>query len=120
MDLAAVDELTNVRMIKTPGQRFGWYMIHSYLYYVLNETIINDDDFNKLCQQLILDWDTLEHPHKHLTTLEDLKCSSGNTIKFPLMVQSAAFKVLRDYRAAMAAPEYKPTLTKIKVKIKKL
>lgn len=95
-------------------------MIHSYLYYVLDETLISDGEFNQMCQQLILDWDKLEHPHKHLVTLEDLKASTGAFIKFPKMVEGAAYQVLRDHRLALTLPPPKPVLTRVKAKIKML
>jgi hypothetical protein len=40
------------------------YLAHSYLYYVLAETIIDDYTFDAMCRDINKNWDMLASPYK--------------------------------------------------------
>lgn len=72
---------------------FSNYMVASYLYYVLDESMFSDCDYDLLCKRLADEWDSFEHQHKHFVTKEDMEAGSGfaiPTLKYPLIVRQAA------------------------------
>lgn len=78
------------------NQKFSIYMMSSYLYYVEHVHVITDVAFDHLCRELLDNWDSITHPHKHLTTKEDLEAGTGYALKYPLIVQSAARQWYRE------------------------
>lgn len=96
------NRLVDIKLTRSPNQRFAWFLVHSFLYYIADQPVLRDRDFDMLCQTLVKEWDEVDHPHKHLVTLDDLKASSGFAIKFPLMVEGAAWNLLRKLNQASA------------------
>ena len=47
------------------------YLVHSYLYYVIGDTVLNDAEFDQLCVELTRDWDKLESPFKSEVDIPD-------------------------------------------------
>ena len=73
------------------------YLIHSYLYYICNRPVISDAEFDKICKDLLKDWDNVSHMHKHLVTREDLEAGTGFAIKYhdyPEIVKSCATRLV--------------------------
>lgn len=71
------------------------YLIHSYLYYVLNESVISDAEYDKLCRELLARWGVIKGKHKHLIKPEDLAAGTGYSItKYPPDIIRAADKLL--------------------------
>lgn len=56
--------------------RIKQYLIHSYLYYILIESVIPDGEYDLLARGLLEDWDTIEHKYKHLVRKTDLRCGT--------------------------------------------
>lgn len=80
---------------KCPGVMVSWYLITSYLYYILDVSLIEDDFFDAMCKRMLHEWDTLalKHPHRHLISLESLQAGTGFNLAesdYPKMVQGAA------------------------------
>lgn len=40
------------------------YLVHSYLYYVRNDPVMDDESFDQMCVELTAKWTTLESPFK--------------------------------------------------------
>jgi len=57
------------------------YLTHCYLYYELNNPIIYDYDFDRLCKDLLEKWDNINHSYKKLISKPDLKAGTGYNIK---------------------------------------
>ncbi len=66
------------------------YLIHSYLYYECDTSIITDHEFNHICKQLLDNYNKIEHMHKHLISIENLKANTGYDIIYPNIVKHAA------------------------------
>lgn len=88
--------IQDLKAIKGPNQCLSYYLIHSYLYYIANKPLISDADFDKICQWLKMAWDQVTHRHKHLVSLKDLNASTGYAIRYPQIVESSAWQVLRE------------------------
>jgi len=56
------------------------YLIHCYLYYELNESIISDEDFDKLCVRLLANWPTQQSVYKKYISKNDLEAGTGFTL----------------------------------------
>lgn len=57
------------------------YLIHSYLYYILYQSVITDYEFDALCVRLLHDYPTLNHQYKYLFNEDDLRAGTGHQIK---------------------------------------
>lgn len=57
------------------------YLIHCYLYYELDTPIIYDYDFDKLCQDILNKWDSINHSYKDFVSQDDLKAGTGYSIQ---------------------------------------
>lgn len=64
------------------------YLMSSYAYYVEDNPIISDNEFDNLAEEIYKDWDSIEHMHKHLLDKEMLK--AGTYLgEYPNMVKGA-------------------------------
>lgn len=71
------------------------FLVHSFLYYVMDSAVIQDATFDVIVKTLGEKWDTVEHPHKHLIDPSLLK--SGFYLKYPSIVEGAAHSFLREF-----------------------
>ena len=67
-----------------------YYLMHSYLYYVKGENIIEDSEYDRICHMLYNEWDEVEHFHKYLVDKESLLAGTGYHLKYPERVKRAA------------------------------
>jgi hypothetical protein len=73
------------------------FLVHSYMYYILNRSVISDAEYDALCADILEAWDGIEHMHKHLVDPEALKAGTGFYLKrsdYPLVVRSVAHSLL--------------------------
>jgi len=73
-----------------PKHPVATYLCSCYLYYELNVNVLTDDEFNSLCRDLLDNFDSIEHMHKHLLSPEALKASTGYDIVYPEVVKHVA------------------------------
>jgi len=52
------------------------YLMAAYAYYVEDDPIMSDWDFDMLAKTLLENYDSIEHPHKHLVTKDDLRAGT--------------------------------------------
>ena len=82
------------------------YLIHSYLYYVLCDTAMEDADFDRLCREISRDWDKLESPFKDEVDVGDgilfgpfqLKGQDGYEESYSDEIKRIALIRLREYK----------------------
>ena len=75
-----------------------WYLILSYAYYIEDESLVSDSEYDALCVRLLDKFDEIEHHHKHLISKDDLAAGTGYTLTkkdYPQIVIGAA-KQLRE------------------------
>ena len=70
------------------------YMMASYAYYVEDEPIMSDSEYDNLCKNLLEHWDTLvipsDHEHKKYLCKDALNSGTGYHIKkYPTIVKKA-------------------------------
>lgn len=56
------------------------YLIHSYLYYEKDSSIISDTAYDNLCKNLLANWDTHQSAYKKYCSKNDLKAGTGFTL----------------------------------------
>lgn len=89
------------------------FLVHSYLYYVLNDSIISDPEFDKLSRYLLQNWSKVEHPHKKYISKLDLQAGTGFKAvcrkDLPTVVRVVATQLTYDekMRAELAAVDRK-------------
>ena len=72
-----------------------YYLMYSYAYYQENESLIEDSEYDQICQDLITNWNNITHWHKPLLSLESLKAGTGYDIKYPPRVVDAAIALIK-------------------------
>lgn len=70
------------------------FLIHSYLYYVLDAPVVSDSTFDLIVSRLAAEWDDIEHPHKSLIDRSLLK--SGFYLAYPPIVIGSALQLKAD------------------------
>lgn len=59
-----------------PNLMVPWYLMASYAYYEQDNPILSDAVFDRLGRRLLEMYDKVEHFHKHLITVDDLKAGT--------------------------------------------
>lgn len=80
------------------------YLMHSYLYYGLDDPAISDSEYDDICKRLLYVYDELEHRHLHLVDKENLQCGSGYGISIPRIARDSA--VLWKYNNITSSTKY--------------
>lgn len=74
-----------------------WYLMLSYGYYILNETIVSDTFFDNLSKIFLNNFNEIKHRHKALISEDDLKAGTLYYLRendYPLLVRSAYNQVV--------------------------
>lgn len=82
-----------------PNQLVNIYLMTSYLYYHLDESVITDTEFDYVCTELYRQFDDIKHQHKHLIDKNQLIAGTGYYIahnEFPNIVIGGAKMWLRE------------------------
>ena len=82
--------------LTNPNMLVPYYLMYSYAYYQENESLIEDAEYDQICQDLITNWDNITHWHKPLLNLESLKAGTGYDIKYPNRVVGAAIALIKE------------------------
>lgn len=78
-----------IRLCKgNPNLLVPHFLIHSYLYYVMDSPIVTDATFDFMVKELGLRWEEVSHPHKTLIDRDMLK--TGFYLEYPGIVAGAA------------------------------
>lgn len=75
------------------------YLIYSYAYYILNKSLVSDEEYDSMAKTLLENWNTFEHRHKHLITEDDLRAGTLYAVKaeaYPLIVQHTAKMLIKE------------------------
>lgn len=56
--------------------KLSLYLMAAYAYYMEDEPIMSDWDFDNIAKELLENYDSIEHPHKHLVTPDDLRAGT--------------------------------------------
>ena len=79
----------------SPNSMLSWYFIACYAYYIIGRPIMSDHKFDKIVGVVKENWDTIEHPHKHLVKYTHLEAGTGYDLNFPAIVRHNAYLILR-------------------------
>jgi hypothetical protein len=77
-------------------QLVPYYLMSSFLYYESHpqwESPLTDTEYDDLCKRVLAEWETLDHPHKHLIDYFALSAGTGFYLKqddYPQMTVAAA------------------------------
>lgn len=81
---------------ENPNMLIPYYLMHSYLYYVEDNPIVSDSEFDHICKMLLEKWDNVEHFHKHLINKDDLFAGTGYALEYPERVKYGAKHLLKE------------------------
>ena len=69
----------------------------SYAYYILDENIMSDGEYDSIARTLLEQWDSFEHQHKYLLDKGDLEAGTGFRIKnYPNRIKYATLYYIRE------------------------
>ena len=77
-----------------PNMLVPYYLMHSYLYYVMNEPIIEDIEYDEICRELKEKWDSVNHYHKHLIDKQSLGAGTGYQLQYNKRIECASVTLL--------------------------
>lgn len=84
-------------MIK--GNLVAAYLIHSFLYYQCEVSVITDAEYDAICLELLERYNEIEHPHKYLVDPDALRAGSGYhlaALDYPPQVRAIAMCLRED------------------------
>lgn len=79
----------------------GKYLVATFLYYHCDFSVMEDEEFDKICKELFDNFDDINHPHKHLLDRDSLQAGSGYQLRlsdFPTIVKSISYSILEYHR----------------------
>lgn len=82
------------------GKMLQKYLYCSYAYYILDESVIHDTEYDNIAKILLNNYNKFEHPHKYLVTIDDLEAGTLFRLsddKYPNMVKGAAKLAIKEY-----------------------
>ena len=83
---------------KNPNMLVPYYLMLSYLYYEKNISLIEDTEFDNLCQTLLEKYDSVEHMRKHLVSKESLTAGTGYDIVYTNMIKNSAMQLKESWK----------------------
>jgi hypothetical protein len=96
-----LDKKAQEFIAEKPNLMVPWFLMASYLYYHENESMFSDEYYDALSKQLLLQWDQVEHAHKHLIEVDDLMAGSMYRLKeldYPSMCRAGALFLMRELK----------------------
>lgn len=97
MDIEA-NTLLVAGFIENPNMLVPWYLITSYAYYVLDESVVTDEMYDQICSFLAMEVsaESITHPHLHFCDPEALTAGTGYQItEYPAIAISVANGFIR-------------------------
>lgn len=91
------DKFVRKLIADKPNTLVPQYLIHSYLYYRKDVSIITDGLYDEICLRLYKEWGHIDHPHKGRIDRATLKAGTGYQLKYPSMVKGAAKCMATDF-----------------------
>ena len=90
------------------------YLMSSYLYYVLDVQVLDDEEFDAICSWILEEYQNLRHRHKRFVSRSALRAGTGFSIPFdklPTIVKDSAIlwynENVSDPRDKLPWPIYK-------------
>lgn len=91
-----LDEYVKQLVARNVSSAISWWLLGSFAYYMLDETLFSDELFDELNELIIEHYDTIEHVNKDMVTPERLSAGSAFDIRvWPLRVESSVQHLLR-------------------------
>lgn len=81
-----------------PNMLVPYYLMHSYIYYQLQDSIIKDYEYDEMCKQLKDKWESIKHYHKHLVDVSALGAGTGYQLKYNQRIVSAATLLYKQHK----------------------
>lgn len=79
----------------------SWWLMASYAYYLLDETIISDECFDYLTILIGENYEEIEHVNKDLVTMDRLSCGSAFDLRvYPTRVMVCASRMISTLQQA--------------------
>lgn len=96
--LANLDPMCRRRVSQNGNMAIPWFLMTSYLYYRHDVSLLSDELFDEMAKGMLTHWDALEHRHKALISIEDLRAGTGYALDWDALpgIVKAAAEQLKD------------------------
>lgn len=84
--------------MRDPNRLVNQYLVHSYLYYILDSSVISDERYDEICKELLTCLEEATHPNALLVNKEALQSGTAYHLRseqYPEGVKRAAHSLLR-------------------------
>jgi len=81
-----------------PNMLVPYYLMHSFIYYEINDSIITDYEYDEICRELKDKWDDVTHYHKHLIDVNALGAGTGYQVKYNKRIENASITLYNKHR----------------------
>lgn len=93
--VADITEIAEVALLASANLLVPWYLISSFAYYILDDPVITDELYDRICRELLdaLDCFEIDHPHMDLCDMDALRAGSCYHLtadQYPSMARSVA------------------------------
>lgn len=91
MSADILQDIRHMEQVETipAGLLVPHYLIHCYLYYRLDHSVISDNAFDRLANRLFNEWENASHVHRDCIQREQLR-TSGFDLRYPARVAGCA------------------------------
>ena len=69
-----------------PNMLVPYYLMHSFIYYEMSDSIITDYEYDEICREL----NDVTHYHKHLIDVNALGAGTGYQVKYNKRIENAS------------------------------
>ena len=95
VDQQRIADACELALLMSQNMLVPWYLILSYAYYHLNESLVSDEVYDSVCKLLLDEMDqfNVEHEHMHLIDTAALRAGTAFHLKreqYPLRVVRVA------------------------------
>lgn len=93
----AIEKYFRDMIAKNKHMMVPYYLMAAYAYYVQDDPIVGDAFFDQLAKDLLKEYDSIEHWHKHHIT-KDMLVSGTYLGEYPSIVEGAVDSVREKFK----------------------
>lgn len=93
------DEAARESFKINPNSTISWWIAASYQYYHRHESLLSDECYDKMAKYIQKNFHSMNHPHLHLISKENLEAGSLYNLKaseYPEIVKNSSEMLVRE------------------------
>ena len=81
----------------------SWFLSASYAYYIRYDSLLSDEVYDKMAKYILDNYESIEHPHKHLVTKGMLVAGTAFNLKeqdYPTIIKVTTEDFIKEVNLA--------------------